>query len=316
MDIVKSKVLTTEMVDFINSKMAEGLSLEGLVLEQFNQKKATKRVSDKVASVEQELKNMGYILNNGKYELEKAEEDIPSEIPTKNDDNSNEIKESQSEEINKEETKNKRSYVSKKQKEKELEQQLKENPYTLLYPNQILNNIDYIARDISANKVKNVGVYNIEEVNQSFKKLQERFFYLPNYLLITVAVRYTESNLDNFVKSKWVDEFTKVYQTDKRNREFKLEQINPQIKKIEDELENFEGDSEKKKALEKELKRLNSEKKRKQSNIKMNEFVADTSMYSLKQKFPFLSQSDIVNMCVYAFSECAVDYLKEVGDYL
>lgn len=311
MDIVKSKVLTTEMINFINSKMAEGISLEGLVLEQFNQKKATKRVSDKVASIEQELKNMGYILNNGKYELEKVEEKISSENTMEIDDNSNKIKKSESEEINKEETKNKRSYVSKKQKEKELEEQLKENPYTLLYPSEILNSIDYIAQDISANKVKNVGVYTIDEVNQSFKKLQERFFYLPNYLLITVAVRYTQSNLDNFIKSKWVDEFTKVYQTDKRNREFKLEQINPQIKKIEDELENFEGDSEKKKALEKELKRLNSEKKRKQSNIKMNEFVADTSMYSLKQKFPFLSQSDIVNMCVYAFSECVINDFKE-----
>jgi len=305
MDIVKSKVLTTEMIDFINGKIAEGLSLEGLVLEQFNQKKATKRVSDKVTSIEQALKNMGYILNNGKYELEKVEENISSE-------NSAEIDKSKSEEINKEETKNKRSYVTKKQKEKELEEQLKENPYTLLYPSEILNSIDYIAQDISANKVKNVGVYTIDEVNQSFKKLQERFFYLPNYLLITVAVRYTESNLDNFIKSKWVDEFTKVYQRDKRNREFKLEEINSEIKKIQDELEKLEGDVEKKKALEKELKRLNSEKKRKQSNIKMNEFVADTSMYFLKQKFPFLSQSDIVNMCIYAFSECVINYLKEV----
>ena len=43
----------------------------------------------------------------------------------------------------------------------------------------------------------------------------------------------------------------------------------------------------------------------------MNEFVADTSMYSLKQKFPFLSQSDIVNMCVYAFSECVINDFKE-----
>ena len=76
-------------------------------------------------------------------------------------------------------------------------------------------------------------------------------------------------------------------------------------------MEKLEGDVEKKKALEKELKRLNSEKKRKQSNIKMNEFVADTSMYSLKQKFPFLSQSDIVNMCVYAFSECVINDFKE-----
>ena len=227
------------------------------------------------------------------------------------DDKSNEIDKSESEQINKEETKNKRSYVSKKQKEKELEEHLKENPYTLLYPSEILNSIDYIAQDISANKVKNVGVYTIDEVNQSFKKLQERFFYLPNYLLITVAVRYTQSNLDNFIKSKWVDEFTKVYQKDKRNREFKLEEINSEIKKIQDELEKLEGDVEKKKALEKELKRLNSEKKRKQSNIKMNEFVADTSMYSLKQKFPFLSQSDIVNMCVYAFSECVINDFKE-----
>lgn len=311
MDIVKSKVLTTEMINFINSKMAEGISLEGLVLEQFNQKKATKRVSDKVNSIEQELKNMGYILNNGKYELEKVEENISSENTIDINDNSNKIEKSKSEEINKEETKNKRSYVTKKQKEKELEEQLKENPYTLLYPSEILNSIDYIAQDISANKVKNVGVYTIEEVNQSFKKLQERFFYLPNYLLITVAVRYTESNLDNFIKSKWVDEFTKVYQRDKRNREFKLEEINSEIKKIQDELEKLEGDVEKKKALEKELKRLNSEKKRKQSNIKMNEFVADTSMYFLKQKFPFLSQSDIVNMCIYAFSECVINDFKE-----
>lgn len=311
MDIVKSKVLTTEMINFINSKMAEGISLEGLVLEQFNQKKATKRVSDKVNSIEQELKNMGYILNNGKYELEKVEENISSENTIDINDNSNKIEKSESEEINKEETKNKRSYVTKKQKEKELEEQLKENPYTLLYPSEILNSIDYIAQDISANKVKNVGVYTIEEVNQSFKKLQERFFYLPNYLLITVAVRYTESNLDNFIKSKWVDEFTKVYQRDKRNREFKLEEINSEIKKIQDELEKLEGDVEKKKALEKELKRLNSEKKRKQSNIKMNEFVADTSMYFLKQKFPFLSQSDIVNMCIYAFSECVINDFKE-----
>lgn len=299
-------VITEEHVAVLNEKLAEKKGIREILRSEMGAKTVTKRVRDEVDKLTEKLRDLGYILEDGVYKLKQQElknEAVKGEIETKIE----EVLEK------KEDVKVKKTYMTKKQKEeleaqrqRELEEKLKENPFYFIDSDDVLKTVDFIACDIAAGKVKNVGVYTIDEVSKSFKTLQDRFYYIPSYLLISASVNFTQRNLDSFMTSKWVDHFSKIYQKDKQNREVRNKELNKKIKEIEEKLETNDSNEE----LEKELKELNTKKKRKQMNVKMNEFVADTSMYFLKKKFPFLSQSDIVVMCIYAFSECINENLK------
>lgn len=302
MKLSKIQAATPEVIEFINNKMAEGHEVTDILLVEFKQTKITKRVSDKAEAITKMIKESGYVLKDGLYKKEEKE--------VKN------IEEDKENSQKKTKTKNKKTYLTKKQKaemdekkQREMKERLKENPY-LCNTLDLLYQIDYIACNIAAGKFKNVGVYMNPFVEQAFKDLQDRFYYLPNYLLINASVYYTEKNLDAFIDSKWVEEFTKIYHQEKIIRKNKSEKLKEEQREITNKLEISKHDDGSLDILKERLKSINSELRRKQTNVKMNTHIADTIMYLLKEKFPFLSQSDIILMCIYSFSKCFVNELK------
>lgn len=310
MELLKAQAITPEIVDFINDKIAEGQGIETIIMHEFNQKKVTKRVADKAKSIEKMITDLGYVLKENGYELQQKEEVIIEESKEETQQEEGDIVEDSKEESEQkqDDSKPKKTYLTKKQKEEEL----RENPFLSVHPFSVLMEVDHIATQISAGNIKNIGVYTNDKVDEAFKLLQDRFYYIPNYLLICAAVKFTSDNLDNFVKSKWVDEFYEVYNHDKRIRKNKNDaesskKLKEEKKEITSRLEVIKDKKEFKNEEEElkiRLRKINSELRRRQTNVKMSDYVADTSMYWLKKKFPFLSQSDIILMCVYAFSKC------------
>lgn len=308
MKLSKIQAATPEVIEFINNKMAEGQEITDILLVEFKQKTITKRVADKVEAIKKMIKESGYILEGGFYKIREKE--------TKN------IKDETDKSQQSAEQKSKKNYLTKKQKaeleeqrRREREERLKENPYLNTTTWDLLKQVDYIASDIGSGKFKQVGVYMNTYVEEAFAPLQNRFYYIPNYLLINACVRYTEENLNNFIESKWVDKFTEIYHKEKLIRKIKSEKLNElkeekkEITKKLSEISKHDGSVEN---LKDRLRSINSELRRKQTNVKMSTYIADTSMYFLKEKFPFLSQSDIILMCVYSFSKCFNNELEKV----
>lgn len=328
MELLKAQAITPEIVAFINEKIAEGQGIEEIIMHEFNQKKVTKRVADKAQSIEKMITDLGYVLKENGYELTQKEEEINEE--SKGDVQQEEgdiVEDSKEDTQQKEESKPKKTYSTKKkkaeeeeQKRREKEEQLKENPFLFVSSFDLLIEVDFIAKQIANGKVKNIGVYTNEKVDEAFKLLQDRFYYIPNYLLICAAVNFTYLNLDNFMQSKWADEFYEVYQSDKQSRKSKNEmesskKLKEEKKEITSRLEVIKDKKEFKEEREElkiQLRKINSELRRKQTNVKMSTSAADQAMYWLKNKFPFLSQSDIILMCIYAFSKCMNENEEEL----
>lgn len=307
MKFVNLDVLTEDHINVLNEKMTEGQGIREILRRELGAKSVTKKVRDEVNKLNEKLQNAGYILEEGVYKMKQQEVEI--------------IDESKEESKQKSETKNKKTYMTKKQKaemeeqkRKELEEQLKENPFLLISRWDLLEEVDRVACDISSGKVKPIGVYTNCYVDEAFKELQDRFYYIPSYLLINASVRFAERNLDSFINSKWVEEFTKIYQNDKRDRKIKndsLKDLKEEKKEISKKLNEISKNEELNNELKERLKKINSELRRKQTNVKMSTHIADVSMFFLKEKFPFLSQSDIVLMCVYSFSKCFINELNK-----
>ena len=305
MKLSKIQAATPEVIEFINRKMAEGQGIMDVLLVEFKQKSVTKRVADKAQSIEKMIEELGYILKDGVYKMKEKEVKI--------------VEETKEESQEKTEVKNKKTYLTKKQKaeleeqkQREWEERLKENPYANTW--DFLEQIDYIACDISKGKSKQVGVYMSDYVEEAFAALQNRFYYIPSYLLINACVHYTQKNLNNFIESKWVEEFTKIYHKEKLIRKIKSEkskELKEEKKEITNKLSEISNQDDSVNVLKERLKIINSELRRKQTNVKMSTYIADTSMFFLKEKFPFLSQSDIILMCVYSFSKCFINELEK-----
>ena len=79
MKLSKLQVVTPEIVEFINEKMAEGQGIQDVLLVEFKQKSVTKRVADKAQSIEKMIKELGYILKDGIYKMEEKEVEIVEE---------------------------------------------------------------------------------------------------------------------------------------------------------------------------------------------------------------------------------------------
>lgn len=299
MKLSKLQVVTPEVVEFINEKMAEGQGIQDVLLVEFKQKSVTKRVADKAQSIEKMINELGYILKDGIYKMEEKEVKIVEEIK----------EESQQ----KTEVKNKKTYVTKKQKQKELEEQLKENPYALVSDWEVLQTVDRIAVAMTEKGVKPLGIYVNSRVEKAFEALQKRFYYIPNYLLISASIDLTYKNLEYLIESNLSQEFIeKAYKFEKDIRDFRINETKKDIEFVEKKLEGLENESEEAKlsrerldALKKELK---ERQKRKQTNVKTSVLIADTTISLIQDKFPFLSKSDVANLCVYSFSKC---FMKE-----
>ena len=332
MKLVNVETLTTEHIEFINAQNAEGRSLRDIVRYEMKAKSVTQKVRSEIKKIKEKLDEMGCVLVDGFYKLEEKEEVVVEESKEEIQQKDEEV--IQQSEQKEEEAKPKKTYLTKKQKaeleeqkrqeeeqkKKELEEKLKGNPFIGIHSDELLEVVDDIAVDIAKGEVKNVGVYTSDKVEEAFKLLQDRFYYIPNYLLISACVYFTEKNLDKFAKSKWVEEFSKAYHDDKEFRKFKNDtefskKLKEEKKEIACRLEVIKDKKEfekEEKELKIRLRKINSELRRKQTNVKMSTYVANTLMNPLKRKFPFLSQSDIILMCVYSFSKCMNENEEEL----
>lgn len=295
MKLSKLQVVTPEIVEFINEKMAEGQGIQDVLLVEFKQKSVTKRVADKAQSIEKMIKELGYILKDGIYKMEEKEVEI--------------VEETKEESQQKTEVKNKKTYVTKKQKQKELEEQLKENPYALVSDWEVLQTVDRIAVAMTEKGVKPLGIYVNSRVEKAFEALQKRFYYIPNYLLISASIDLTYKNLEYLIESNLSQEFIeKAYKVEKNVREFRINETKKDIEFVEKKLEGLENESEEAKLSRERLdvlkKELKERQKRKQTNVKTSVLIADTTISLIQDKFPFLSKSDVANLCVYSFSKC------------
>ena len=309
MKLLNVENLTTEHIEFINAQNAEGRGLREIVRDEMKAKSVTQKVRGEIKKIKEKLDKMGYVLVDGFYKLEEKEEFI--------------IEEPKEETQQEEKPKIKKTYLTKKQKaeleeqkKKEREEKLKENPFVSVSSYELLEAVDDIAVDIAKGEVKNVGVYTSDPVEEAFKLLQNRFYYIPNYLLISACVYFTQNNLDEFAKSKWVEEFSKAYHDDKELRKFKNDtesskKLKEEKKEIASRLEVIKDEKEVEE-LKSRLRKINSKLRRKQTNVKMSTYVANTLMNYLKRKFPFLSQSDIILMCMYSFSQCMNENEEEL----
>lgn len=328
MKLLNVETLTPEHIEFINAQNAEGQGLREIVRHEMKAKSVTPKVRNEVKKIKEKLEQMGYILIDGFYKLEEKEEVVNEESKEEVQQEEGEIVEySKEESEQKEESKPKKTYSTKKkkaeeeeQKRKKREEKLKENPFVSVSSYELLETVDDIAVDIAKGEVKNIGVYTSDKVDEAFKLLQNRYYYIPNYLLISACVYFTEKNLDKFSKSKWVEEFSKAYHEDKQIRKFNNEResskkLKEEKKEIASRLEVIKDEKEVEE-LKNRLREINSKLRRKQTNVKMSTYVADTLMSFLKRKFPFLSQSDIILMCMYSFSQCMIENEEELRKYL
>lgn len=329
MKLLNVETLTPEHIEFINAQNAEGKGLREIIRDEMKAKSVTPKVRNEVKKIKEKLEQMGYVLIDGFYKLDEKEEDIVEEIKEEVQQEDGEIVQQPEQQVEKSNTK--KPYLTKKkkaeeeeQKRKEREEKLKKNPFTGIYSDDVLKVVDDVAVDIAKGKVKNIGVYTTDKVEEAFKLLQNRFYYIPNYLLISACVYFTEKNVDKFMKSKWVEEFSKAYHEDEQFRKFKNDtesskKLKEEKKEITSRLEVIKDKKEfeeEEKELKIRLRKINSELRRKQTNVKMSSYVATTLINVLKAKFPFLSQSDIILMCMYSFSYCMNENEEELRKYL
>lgn len=307
MKLSKLQVVTPEIVEFINEKMAEGQGIQDVLLVEFKQKSVTKRVADKAQSIEKMINELGYILKDGIYKMEEKEVEI--------------VEETKEESQQKAEVKNKKTYVTKKQKQKEIEEKLKENPFALVSDWDVLQTVDRIAVAMTEGEVKPLGVYVNSEVEKVFETLQKRFYYIPNYLLISASIDLTYKNLEYLIESNLSQDFIeKAYKVEKNVREFRINETKKDIEFVEKKLEELDNESEEAKLSRERLsdlrKELKDRQKRKQTNLKTSVLIADATLSLIQDKFPFLSKSDVVNLCVYSFSKCFINELNKLKDDL
>lgn len=307
MKLSKLQVVTPEIVEFINEKMAEGQGIQDVLLVEFKQKSVTKRVADKAQSIEKMINELGYILKDGIYKMEEKEVEI--------------VEETKEESQQKAEVKNKKTYVTKKQKQKEIEEKLKENPFALVSDWDVLQTVDQIAVAMTEGEVKPLGVYVNSEVEKVFETLQKRFYYIPNYLLISASIDLTYKNLEYLIESNLSQDFIeKAYKVEKNVREFRINETKKDIEFVEKKLEELDNESEEAKLSRERLsdlrKELKDRQKRKQTNLKTSVLIADATLSLIQDKFPFLSKSDVVNLCVYSFSKCFINELNKLKDDL
>ena len=313
MELLKVDVITPEIVDFINEKMAEGQGIREILRRELGAKSVTKKVRGEVNKLNEKLQDAGYFLEEGVYKLKQQEVEI--------------IEESNEESQQKSETKNKKTYMTKKQKaegeeqkRKEFEEKLKENPYTLVSNWEVLQTVDRIAISMAEGEVKPLGIYVNSQVEKVFEALQKRFYYIPNYLLISASIDLTYKNLEHLIESNLSQEFIeKAYKVEKNVREFRINETKKDIEFVEKKLEGLENESEEAKLSRERLdvlkKELKERQKRKQTNVKTSVLIADTTISLIQDKFPFLSKSDVANLCVYSFSKCFTKELNQLkGD--
>lgn len=313
MELLKVDVITPEIVDFINEKMAEGQGIREILRRELGAKSVTKKVRGEVNKLNEKLQDAGYFLEEGVYKLKQQEVEI--------------IEESNEESQQKSETKNKKTYMTKKQKaeleeqkRKEFEEKLKENPYTLVSNWEVLQTVDRIAISMAEGEVKPLGIYVNSQVEKVFEALQKRFYYIPNYLLISASIDLTYKNLEHLIESNLSQEFIeKAYKVEKNVREFRINETKKDIKFVEKKLEELDNESEEAKLSRERLsdlrKELKEHQKRKQTNVKTSVLIADTTLSLIQDKFPFLSKSDVANLCVYSFSKCFTKELNQLkGD--
>lgn len=313
MELLKVDVITPEIVDFINEKMAEGQGIREILRRELGAKSVTKKVRGEVNKLNEKLQDAGYFLEEGVYKLKQQEVEI--------------IEESNEESQQKSETKNKKTYMTKKQKaeleeqkRKEFEEKLKENPYTLVSNWEVLQTVDRIAISMAEGEVKPLGIYVNSQVEKVFEALQKRFYYIPNYLLISASIDLTYKNLEHLIESNLSQEFIeKAYKVEKNVREFRINETKKDIEFVEKKLEGLENESEEAKLSRERLdvlkKELKERQKRKQTNVKTSVLIADTTISLIQEKFPFLSKSDVANLCVYSFSKCFTKELNQLkGD--
>lgn len=274
MDLINCNKITQKEVEYINKKKSKGLSLPQIISDTMSSDASKEEIKSKAKSFSKRLNRAGYKLVNEVYVLQKTEDvkgessKLNTNIEDKNDANPNKNMESKIEIP-------KKKYVTKKQKETELQEQqnkkneeLKLNPYGLSSGRvSVIVSADDVHCSI-IKESKGVGVYLLPAVTEKMKIVTDRFSYIPNYFFANISVWKTSIYVDYFNKSIWIDEFSKLIIAEKMSK---------------------------------------NKDSKKQVNFKFSTEILNNYLPNLEEQFPFLSKSEIVNMCIYAYCSCVIN---------
>lgn len=204
--------INQNIINYINSKTSNGYSISNIIREEIGENTPKKEIEKKRKYISKKISSAGYRFNIDKkiYELYSDN--------TNNDQNkiNKEIKKYEKEitkdevkikEINdNKETKIKRKYI--KKKDKEIEEKIKENPLFFefdLLP--IMSNIDTIYHEIQSNP-KRIGIRLNKNIVDLFKIIEQRYGYIDSYLLINNAIYSCFRHIEKLKDSSWLIEYS------------------------------------------------------------------------------------------------------------
>lgn len=204
--------INQNIINYINSKTSNGYSISNIIREEIGENTPKKEIEKKRKYISKKISSAGYSFNIDKkiYELYSDN--------TNNDQNkiNKEIKKYEKEitkdevkikEINdNKETKIKRKYI--KKKDKEIEEKIKENPLFFefdLLP--IMSNIDTIYHEIQSNP-KRIGIRLNKNIVDLFKIIEQRYGYIDSYLLINNAIYSCFRHIEKLKDSSWLIEYS------------------------------------------------------------------------------------------------------------
>ncbi|MBS3198954.1 hypothetical protein [Turicibacter bilis] len=212
MKITEITKINQNIINYINSKTSNGYSISNIIREEIGENTPKKEIEKKRKYISKKISSAGYRFNIDKkiYELYSDN--------TNNDQNkiNKEIKKYEKEitkdevkikEINdNKETKIKRKYI--KKKDKEIEEKIKENPLFFefdLLP--IMSNIDTIYHEIQSNP-KRIGIRLNKNIVDLFKIIEQRYGYIDSYLLINNAIYSCFRHIEKLKDSSWLIEYS------------------------------------------------------------------------------------------------------------
>lgn len=204
--------INQNIINYINSKTSNGYSISNIIREEIGENTPKKEIEKKRKYISKKISSAGYRFNIDKkiYELysdntnneqnkinkeiEKYEKEITKDKVKIKEINDNK------------ETKIKRKYI--KKKDKEIEEKTKENPLFFefdLLP--IMSNIDTIYHEIQSNP-KRIGIRLNKNIVDLFKIIEQRYGYIDSYLLINNAIYSCFRHIEKLKDSSWLIEYS------------------------------------------------------------------------------------------------------------
>lgn len=204
--------INQNIINYINSKTSNGYSISNIIREEIGENTPKKEIEKKRKYISKKISSAGYRFNIDKKIYELYSDNTNNEQNKINKEIEKYEKETTKDEVkikeinDNKETKIKRKYI--KKKDKEIEEKIKENPLFFefdLLP--IMSNIDTIYHEIQSNP-KRIGIRLNKNIVDLFKIIEQRYGYIDSYLLINNAIYSCFRHISNLKDSNWLIEYS------------------------------------------------------------------------------------------------------------